>query len=160
MVMLKTPTPRRRPERARTMAPTYLYGILEHPDGTFSCERWPVRMTPKRYILAAPTPLEYGRRHVPRDSVDLPSRYNDFATSMQEAWQALVQARQWQDAYCATHPTYHARVCTWPGAFPHEGIHRREDAAMHALADLAIASPETLLGRRYSPLPLSAWEDV
>jgi hypothetical protein len=138
----------------------YLYGILEHADGTFSCERWPVRVTPKRYILAEPTPLEHGLCHVPKDAVDLSSGFGDFATSMDAAWQAQVRRRQWHDAYCATHPTYHAGVCPWFGAYPHDDMHRREDAALHALADLVMAPPETLLGRRYSPLPLSAWEDV
>jgi hypothetical protein len=159
-VPLKTPTPRRRTESATATPPQYLYGILAHADGTFSCERWPVRVTPKRYILAEPTPLSYGRCQVPRDEVDVPSGFSDFATSMREAWQALVQARQWQDAYCVTHPTYHAQVCPWLGVYPHDDTDRREDVAMHALADLAIAPPETLLGRRYTPLPLSAWEDV
>jgi hypothetical protein len=158
---------RRRPESPTVTPPQYLYGIVAHADGTFACERWPVRVTPKRYVLAAPTPLASGRCHVPRDEVDLSSGFSVFATSMGEAWQALIRARHWEDAYCATHPTYHATVCVGLrclryglDAYPHATLHRREDAAMHALADLAVAPPETLVGRRYAPLPLSAWEDV
>jgi hypothetical protein len=149
------------------MADQYLYGILTHADGTLSCERWPVRTTAKTYILAAPTPLEYGRRHIPKHQVDLASGFSDFATSMQEAWQAVVRARQWQEGYCPTHPASHAQLCIRlrcdrlrRDAYPHATLDQREEAALHALADLAVAPPETLLGRRYTPLPLSAWEDV
>jgi hypothetical protein len=160
-------SPPRRPASASTTPCQYLYGILAHADGTFSCERWPVRVTAKRYSLAVPTPLAPGRGHVPRDEVDLASGCSVFATSMEEAWQALIRARHWEDDYCATHPTYHATVCVGLrclryglDAYPHATLHRREDAAMHALADLAIAPPEILVGRHYLPLPLSAWEEV
>jgi hypothetical protein len=153
---------RRRMESATAPPPQYLYGILAHADGTFSCERWPVRTTTKNYILAAPTPLEYGRRYIPKHLVDLPSGFSDFATSMREAWQAMVRARYWEDIHCAKYPEHHWAICALQGRdpYPHAETHRREDAALHALADLAVAPPETLVGRRYTPLPPWAWEEV